>query len=462
MKLTNIEEVNQENNLESILQNLQKGELINIILEISEDYSDIEKRLLFKYADNKDELAASKKLIREYINNAKRSGFIDWRHVDQAVQGAEMTLEKAQEKIKSGQTESAVQLSLAVLSPVVKMLNYSDDSNGTVGDVIYSALNTVEQAVEAGIDHLNDREHKKLFDSILKEALKEYYDGWSDWRYNLLKVCTYFSAKLDLRKRLEKQLEILSQEVGKTWRSDYDQKEIKLILLQIIERNDGADKAEEYIYANIQYSDFRKNAIANESNKGDYKKVIQLCLEGEKIDRAASKPGLVTQWQELRYLAYENLGDIEKQRLLARELLFHNEFQYYEILKGLYERDEWDGVIKTIVKETEGQRVYLDIIKAEKMTSHILDYCQQHISYVIDLYPYLIEDYLNEVNQLFVKYIEEEASEASDRRGYKNVCKIIKTYKNACGIIHSHKIIGELKQKYPRRPALLDELGKIK
>ncbi|MFP5106706.1 hypothetical protein ACSU6B_08030 [Neobacillus sp. C211] len=44
----------------------------------------------------------------------------------------------------------------------------------------------------------------------------------------------------------------------------------------------------------------------------------------------------------------------------------------------------------------------------------------------------------------------------------KTIPSIIKTYKNACGTIHSHKLIGELRQKYMRRPAFLEELGKIR
>jgi hypothetical protein len=39
----------------------------------------------------KDEVSSSKKLIREYINQAKRRGFIDWKSVNHAVVGAEMT-----------------------------------------------------------------------------------------------------------------------------------------------------------------------------------------------------------------------------------------------------------------------------------------------------------------------------------------------------------------------------------
>lgn len=87
-----------ENDLKRVLAEQNKDELVRILLEISDDYPDIEKRLLFKFANNEDEITASKKLIREYINHAKRNGFIDWRHVDSALQGAEMTLKKPRKR----------------------------------------------------------------------------------------------------------------------------------------------------------------------------------------------------------------------------------------------------------------------------------------------------------------------------------------------------------------------------
>ena len=183
-----------ENRLKKVLEEQNKNELVRIILEITDEYADIEKRLLFKFANNEDETTASKKLIREYINNAKRNGFIDRRHVDYALQGAEMTLKKAKEKIDTGNSEAAVLLALTVLAPVVKMLQYSDDSNGGVGFIMKRTISTLEQAVITGMEHFDEREQKKIFEVILKEAMKEYFNGWSDWRFELLKICIIFSS----------------------------------------------------------------------------------------------------------------------------------------------------------------------------------------------------------------------------------------------------------------------------
>lgn len=452
------------NDLTQILAEQNKDVLVRILLEISDDYPDIEKRLLFKFANNEDEITASKKLIREYINNAKRNGFIDWRHVDSALQGAEMTLKKAHEKIELGDSETAVLLALEVLSPVVKMIQYCDDSNGGVSFIMNRAISSIEQAVTTDLEYLDEKKQKKLFEVILKEALKKQYDGWSDWRFALLNVCTIFSHKKDLRNKLEKQLEMLAQKAGTSWSEEYEKTQVKLLQYKIIEKCDGASAAEKFIYENIKISEFREKAITWALENGNYEKVLELSISGEEVDK--SYRGLVHKWKEYRYQAYEGLGDVENQRKLAYEFLFSNEYSYYAKLKELYKQDEWNEVLGRIIDTFEKERyrsaVYIEILKEENLTKKIIEYCKKHKSLIMDLYPYLMESHLEEANDLFIKYIELSAEETSDRRGYRNVCKLIKTYKKAFGTIHSHKLIGELKQKYQKRPAFIDELGKIR
>jgi uncharacterized Zn finger protein len=153
--------------LKEIVSNLKKDELITIILDISREYHEIEKELLFKYAPAKDEISYSKKLIREYINRSKRHGFIEWRNVSEAIRGANMTLEKAHEKLAEGETETAILLSIAVLSIVVDMIQYCDDSSGYVGDVIAESIEIIHETVSLGINKMNASQQRKLFSTRL-------------------------------------------------------------------------------------------------------------------------------------------------------------------------------------------------------------------------------------------------------------------------------------------------------
>jgi hypothetical protein len=198
--------------------------------------------------------------------------------------------------------------------------------------------------------------------------------------------------------------------------------------------------------------------------KEEYAAVIELCGQGEKVD--VEYQGLVHKWKKYRFQAYEGLGDIPKLREMALQFLYKNEYSYYAKLKTLYHPSEWEEVLQEILetfeKDTYLPSAYLEILKVEKLFRKLLEYCNHHISSIQDLYPYLIEDYFEEVNHIFKQLIETSAEEASDRKKYKVVCKQIKTYKKVCGDIHAHQLISDLKQKYIRRPAFIDELGKIK
>lgn len=119
--------------LEEILPNLSRDELIQIILSMTSEHEQIKKKLLFQLAPKKDEIAVSKKLIRDYINRAKHRGFIKWNKVSNALYGVDLTLTKASEKIGNKEEEMAVFLGLTVLPIVVDMLEYSDDSSGSIG-----------------------------------------------------------------------------------------------------------------------------------------------------------------------------------------------------------------------------------------------------------------------------------------------------------------------------------------
>ena len=457
-------EEQEKKGVNSIFQSQNKEDLINVILDLTEEFPDIEKRLIFKFSPDKEEISSAKKLIQEYISGAKRKGFIDWRHMGQALKGADLTLEKAQGKLDAGDTQNAALLSLIVLSPVVKMLQYADDSDGSAGSIINWALRITEKAVSASEKLLPEKEQKKLFEAILKESQKAVYDDWSDWRYDLLRICTRFSYHHELRKKLVKQLDNLLEKSGTSWNAKYDQKEVKLIQLEIIETCEGLDEARKFIYENTNISEFRKKAIAVELQIKDYKKVIQLCIEGEVVDK--DYRGLVHEWKEYRYQAYELLGDIEGQRRLGRELLFENEFKYFQKLKELYSMGEWETVLKEIVDEFGSQKyqpsAYVSILIQEGLTAQLLSYCQAHVLTITEYYPYLIKDYLKEVNDLFIQYINQSADEATDRKKYRKVCTLIKTYKKACGTIHSHQLITDLRGRHKKRPAFLEELARIR
>lgn len=194
-------------------------------------------------------------------------------------------------------------------------------------------------------------------------------------------------------------------------------------------------------------------------------RVIHGAKEGEKQDQAKSLSGLVIKWKKYRYEAYKLSGQIELQRLMGEELVLAGESIYYQQLKETYSSADWRTVYKSILEKLEKDRwpgeIYTMILIEEHKTGKLLDYIRIQPSSVEDYYMHLIQEYPLEVKELFQSHIEAAANRANNRRHYQDVCRIIEVFGQACGKEEASQMILRLKQKYPRKPAFLDELMSI-
>ncbi|WP_409273482.1 SWIM zinc finger domain-containing protein [Neobacillus sp. SCS-31] len=450
------------NGLQGILSTLDKDELIKIISDLSDQYPEIEKEIQFRYSVDENEISQCKTLVTECINKEKYKGFISWSKVGPAVKGAELALERAVQRLEGGFYSQAIGISLVVMPPVVKMIDFSDDS-GYISPILNEATEIIIESAHKASELESEQRQEELFNEIIKEAKNRRYDGWSEWRHELLKAGAAFCGNKKVRNRLDKVIEqLLGKETPVNWNSSYEIEALKVLQFMLIERFDPAEMAQAFLESNIQFKTFREKAILRALEKEDFTKALQLCEDGIVLN--SRLPGLVDMWKRYRYKTYEQMGDIDNQKVLARELLMNNNLDFYPIHKGLFPPAEWEREKESFLNELESKdfsSVYRHIIESESETSRILRYCQNHRIEIMNLYEHIIEHYPREVSELFRSYIEYLSKEAGDRRKYKGVCKVIRTYKKACGSESAKLLIDHLKSQYQRRPAFIEELNKI-
>lgn len=460
------EDKNPEKDLKQLLMQESKEDLASIILQFASSHEEIERQLLLRYASPEEEITTAKALIRDYIKGAKSSGFIHWRRMDEAMQGAYMVLDNAEKKNDRGSYVQAVKLALEIMPPVVSMIQYADDSGGEITIVARRTMKVIKNTVARGLDELSTDEQKEIFKAVLKEAKNKRYNDWDEWRFDLLEAIIPFGKDPKLRSALEKELDkLLNNTPQNEWSWRHTEQSIKQLQLSLLEISGAGDSTiDAFIEENLRHDKFREKAIERAMNRNDFEKAEQFSLDGEKQD--TSYAGLVYKWKDYRYQIYEQKGDLERQQSMAYELVTsYYEYKDYERLKKLYSEEQWQAVFKQLLSELEkghSRGLYLTVITEEKLEDRILEYATANPSSIVELYPYLINNHLSEVNTLFVDMILYDAENASERRLYKQVCKDIKKYKKACGETNSRKLIEELMSKYPRRPAFLDELQKIK
>lgn len=73
----------------------------------------------------------------------------------------------------------------------------------------------------------------------------------------------------------------------------------------------------------------------------------------------------------------------------------------------------------------------------------------------------LAQLYRKEIFDLCAAVIRERAKRSSNRKEFQKICALIESLAGFGGYAEAQVLVAELRQDYPRRPALLDELMQI-
>ncbi|MDQ6422425.1 hypothetical protein RB620_23620 [Paenibacillus sp. LHD-117] len=471
MKNNNIEK--GKKSLSDHLDTLDKGALIELLVRLSEEYSEVKQALslLFVEPGSRDAMKQYQKTIRASIKrNADRHGFVPYRNVHDAVGGAEQVMEAAVEALEKGSHLTATEIVFCVLHEMGDLLQTCDDSDGVVGGIITECLDLVHQVSDQA-EQFNDKTRSALFQIILKEVIHPNLEGWNEWQLSLLE-----SAALCINSREEKErwTTLLSsmeeRERGERYRSSYFFDKAAELRYMVIERFDGEDQAISFIEGNLEIGAIRELAIETAMTQGRYERALELAEEGERQDSRKGLPGLVNQWKKIRCEIYEAIGPPELHRSLVEEFILKGEYEYYEKYKALHANEEWLQIHVTILDKLEVnserswkvEDLYKKIILQDKLTDRILKYVRMDKRSIVDYYVYLLDNHKEEVFLLFEQFIRAECANSTNRKAYRKVCGIIGRLIKAGGMEHAKKIVEELQQAYPGRSALLDELQQIK
>lgn len=444
-----------------VLNNLSKEKLVEILMDMAKRDPKFGEKIVFKYAKTNETnlLDQCKKLVSSIVKEHKgREGYISRRDAYAFVVEFEELMEKIRDTVD---TLIAIDIGLLVLDEGMKAFQYVDDSDGDIGYLVDETLGLIgERAMDC--DPLDVKLRIDIFNKLMKHVDRRIFDGWANFKLNILEICEEFADIEVLRNKYRDKLEKMLKEESENDFSSYQKESLLQLLWNLIEKYDSEEEKASFIEANIHYKFFRQLLISQQMEKKNYEQVIQLALEGEKQDQKL--PGLVTHWKKERYVAYKNLSLKEEQRKLAKELLLSGDFEYYKELKELTQDDTFYNSLIHELKASEwwkAREVYLNIILEENDLAELLLYVKKYPNQLESYADELAEKYPEEVIDMYQNYIHSSAKLATDRKRYKDICKIIKRYKKYAGKEKQAVLIKQLSTQYARRPAFIDELGKL-
>lgn len=444
-------------NLETALDSLSKAELIDILVNLAEQDPILHNELLFTYTTiNEDkEVERCKKMID--LINEKYGGidrFITYEHVDDFTDELSVVLNKVG-MIKDPLI--AMEIAVSLLHEGMNSFQYADDSGGAIGRFVDETISMLNKIATGP---LREVEQSELLDRLIHLSKSNLFDGWNNFRIDVLGIGMNFAGNIQLRNTLTNALESMIVETSENGYDRYSNERIFNLLYDIIETYGTIEEARQFLEDNIIYPSFRKRLMQEEMKEGNYENVLSLASEGECIDK--DYRGLVMRWKKWSYEAYKQLKSRDAQMRIGRELLIGGDFEYYQDLKALA-GDDWIASYEELKKELaeKNSMMYIQLIEHENDVDAILEYVREYPSTIEGYLLYLLESHAEEAVRLFEKHVKESAGNAFNRNQYKDVCQVLKRYAKTAGREAQMILIEELKQTYKNRPAFLDELGKL-
>lgn len=454
VSLTN-KNAQKEPKIQELLSDLPREELINIILNIVEKDARLESSLKLKYSkgDHKQELKRCRQLIKEIIKEYKgREGFIKYRDTGDFVREM-LDIDKLARE--TDDLLLALDILFLLLKEAIYAFQYADDSDGNIGFLVSNTLGAIEEIGSKG----TVEEHAQIFDKLFAQLDMQYFDGWEDFKFDLVHICVGLATDEKLREKLKFKLECMLEKESER----YLKERILQLLFELIEEFGTIKEMDEFIHRNLSYTSFRERLLVKYLQEEKYQQVLELANEGEKKD--LEYPGLILKWKKFRYEAFKNLQLIDEQAALGKELFFNGGFEYYKELKELASSDDFYANLKRELKEREGwysTRIFLRLIEEENDLDEILGFVKENPSYVEQYAEKLQENFRENVIEIYEVFIKSEARTSSNRSKYKEICHKLKNYKKFAGDEKLEELVKYLMNLYIKRPAFIDELGKIK
>ncbi|MCB0706985.1 MAG: SWIM zinc finger family protein [Saprospiraceae bacterium] len=463
-----------QNPVRKIISQLQEAELRDILFSLASNYEEVHQILLTSYSHLlpiEDAKVYSKKLIKSMVKSAQRGsyGFIDYHACSQLGYDTFQLLTQAPDY-----GMPAVYLNETVIIEfATAYLKGADDSSGDFGMAIDKAFENLSNCIRHSEGKSDEKEIKlHLFKLAKREFKKEKYQGF-DWQLDWIKIAIEAISNAKQAQQLIEAIETSILEYSSKKYSVYTIEALSFCIFKIHKKWSAPEIAADFLDQNLEFDSFRTAAIeiAFENNQDD--RVKSLVNEAIQAPKNKSRRG-PSHWKEwLLKLAVKN-KDIDTQVQLLEEFYLNNYGQgikYLSQIKECLPEKEFKKKVEFYLDhfrkkghEDVFNSAVAEIFKLENRLEELLDLLKSHPSFhLLDLYyPILAEPFPEEYAHLYAFCASDEIDQASNRKEYRQICKYLTKMTQIGGLELAINLRQEWMETYKRRPALLDELKKLK
>uniref|UniRef100_Q3ARD4 SWIM-type domain-containing protein n=1 Tax=Chlorobium chlorochromatii (strain CaD3) TaxID=340177 RepID=Q3ARD4_CHLCH len=407
--------------------------------------------------DSKDFYAQQIKTILQIAKDS--DGYISYSAVHNVCNITDQYLAAAQNEIANNKYNKAISICTAVIEEMTKGLQFTDDSDGYIGDAIFEALEILQNIAKS-----NPPETVRI--QLLEYAISAYkkscFDGWND-HFDMIHFATLL-VKKDVE--INNLIDILKNSIHT---AHYKEK-VQEIIYELLVKFKKLEEAETYLEQNISNSSFRLKVLETAYQNHNYSKAKLLANDAIKQENGISN----STWYEWLLKIAQAENNIKSIIEVARYLLlqgYDSECDtYYALLQQHIAPEEWNGFVEKMIAEIKKKPYHLHYwllpkfyIKQEQW-ERLLNFVQstERIDILMTYDKYLVNNYFTEIMDMYKKYILHSLNRAAQRNEYQKACEYIQRVVTLGGVRTAEIIISYLKNNYPRRPALMEELSHIK
>ena len=461
------------NDIELLLAELDKQQLCDFIRVECANDRHFQQRFLSLGTGilSSPKLSDYRTRIMEVIEDfADRHGYVEYSKTFRLNRAICQIIDEAEVAIQNYQWDVAQAILDSIATSGEDILYCGDDSAGELGDILHYCFQKWHQL--SSDELLPEGKKSELFELSLThfaEGCLKDFDWWWDW----IQIAAQLADDEKKQGRIIQELDKVINVKGDEWGVNYNRQVAQRHKLEILSKRGTPEEQSKFMYENVSNPDFRRRLLQMAWDRGDYKEVLRLAVDGSTHD--SNYAGLVNDWHKWELKVYLQTHDYAGSLRLYQYFFFNGgrfgEEAYsmeniYGQMKSIVLEDEWNDFVETLIKDAASSRSYfrmLFIYSQEKMWDRYRDYLRKSpVIHELDDAPEEVwELYKDELIQLYTACVKNFFQRASSRNSYCEGVSMLRKLINYGGRTEVGKIINEQKARVPRRPALIDELSKL-
>ncbi len=434
--------------------------------------------------ENIDMVDMYKSLVQSIIGKYGDRGFINFRSASIVSNEIDRLTENGYSFAKKRDYRGAFMVAKALLLPATEIIQECDDSSGSIGGSISYIISLICSVTEENM--VPDGLHDELFQFLKNELQNSLYFNYGDFGFNLFSIFHSLAIRLG---KTEEYPQFIGQLISKQKDrySEYRVAHFKTMQIDFFQKVGLHDKANRLISENMDIVEVRKAELEKLLAQKEYKSAKNLIEEGIQIAEDKEHPGTVTAWQkDLLHIATLE-DDVASIRRISKNLAFDRGLNrtYYLQWKSTYSNEEWKSIIEEFVAERTAQV----LAEQNKMTRNLwsindallnelgplfveegyrdrlltLIQNARSLRSVLQYHPHLFTHYPDALIDMYIPLFLKRGELASDRSAYAELVRLMKKVMKdiPSGSARIKSVAEQLREKFPRRPAMLDELRKL-